>query len=155
MKPIRTAPKAIIIQDGKLLVTCNRDDEGVFYLLPGGGQQHGETLLKALRRECLEEIGAEVEVGELLFVREYIGGHHEFAEFEGDVHQIELMFRCRLGDGEIPRMGAAPDEWQTEIAWLPIDELADYRLYPAALKRPIALLAQEEAIGPCYLGDVN
>lgn len=155
MKPIRTAPKAIIIQDGKLLVTCNRDDEGVFYLLPGGGQQHEETLPEALRRECLEEIGAKVEVGELLFVREYIGSHHEFAGFEADVHQIEFMFRCLLEDGEIPTMGVVPDKWQTEIAWLPIDDLASHRLYPAALKEPIALLVQKETSGPCYLGDVN
>ncbi len=156
MKSIRTAPKAIIVRDGKLLVTCNRDEEGLFYLLPGGGQQPAETLAEALRRECLEEIGAKIEVGELLFVREYIGSHHEFAEFEGDVHQIEFMFGCRLEDGEMPAIGSLPDEWQTEIAWLPIDELENHRLYPAGLKDPIALLVQQKGTsGPCYLGEVN
>lgn len=56
------------------------------------------------------------------------------------MHQIEFMFCCQLEDGERPSLGAAPDEWQTEIAWLPLDDLTRYRLYPAALKEPIALL---------------
>jgi 8-oxo-dGTP diphosphatase len=155
MKQIRTAPKAIIIHDGMLLVTCNRDDQGVFYLLPGGGQQYQETLPEALRRECLEEVGARVKVEALLFVREYISAHHEFAACGPDEHQVEFMFRCELEDGQTPTTGTAPDKWQVQIAWLPIEDLANHRLYPAALKGPIALLAQKEIPGSCYLGDVN
>ena len=155
MKPIRNAPKAIIIEECKLLVTCNRDDEGTFYLLPGGGQQIGETFPETLKRECLEEISVQVEVKELLFVREYIGAHHEFAKFDGDIHQVEFMFRCRLIDGKIPTIGAIPDAWQTGVTWLPINNLGSYRLYPAALKGLIQQLIRKETLGPCYLGDVN
>jgi len=32
-----------------------------------------------------------VEVGELLFVREYISAHHEFAEYKADVHYTPIM----------------------------------------------------------------
>jgi ADP-ribose pyrophosphatase YjhB (NUDIX family) len=59
------------------LLTKNQDDEGYFYLFPGGGQEHGETIHDALIRECIEEVGEEVEIGELLHVREYIGKNHE------------------------------------------------------------------------------
>ncbi|YCI79744.1 hypothetical protein M1D47_21395 [Bacillus sp. R1-10] len=31
----------------------------------------------ALLRECMEEVGEEVEIGELLHIREYIGKNHE------------------------------------------------------------------------------
>lgn len=59
---IRNSVKAIIIVDGKLLLTKNQDDEGYFYLCPGGGQEHGETFHKTLQRECLEEIGSSVQI---------------------------------------------------------------------------------------------
>lgn len=155
MKPIRVAVKAIVIWQGELLVTVNRDLHGVYFLLPGGGQQWGETLPAALRRECREEIGADVNVGELLFVREYIGAHHEFAEDDGDVHEIELMFRCELSDGESGGAGTKPDLWQTGIAWIPLAELDRFGLYPAALKEPLRRLAQEWGPASSYLGDVN
>ena len=155
MKPIRNSVKAILIEEGKLLVTRNRDADGEFYLLPGGGQRPGETFLQALERECLEEIGARIVVEEILLIREYISAHHEFADAEGDVHQIEFMFRCALNDGERPRIGPVPDIWQTGIVWLPIDRLGEYRLYPAAIIEPLQRLARGEEVGPCYLGDVN
>lgn len=73
MKPIRNSAKAVIIQDNKVLLTKNQDRDGYFYLFPGGGQEHGEELSEALRRECIEEIGCAVIVDHLLHVREYIG----------------------------------------------------------------------------------
>jgi ADP-ribose pyrophosphatase YjhB (NUDIX family) len=75
MRPVRVAAKAVIVQGGRLLVTENVDADGRWYLLPGGGQEPGEALPETLRRECREEVGADVEVGELLYVRDYIGRH--------------------------------------------------------------------------------
>ncbi|MEW6229222.1 MAG: NUDIX domain-containing protein, partial [Bacillota bacterium] len=117
MRTIRVSAKAIIIQDGKLLATKNVDHWGVFYLLPGGGQEPGEPLPDALKRECKEEIGVEVQVGDLLFVRDYIASNHEFAEWDGDVHQLELMFSCTLLDGQVPRNGVQPDTRQVSVEW--------------------------------------
>ena len=51
-----------------MLVTVNSGDFPTFYLCPGGGQDHGEDAYEALRRECREEIGCDVVVGELAFV---------------------------------------------------------------------------------------
>lgn len=89
---LRNSVKAIIVEDGKILCIKCKDDWGFFYLLPGGGQEPGETLPDALTRECLEEIGTKVTVGDLVFVRDYISANHEFAEYESEVHQVELMF---------------------------------------------------------------
>ncbi|MBM3861911.1 MAG: NUDIX domain-containing protein, partial [Verrucomicrobia bacterium] len=68
---IRNSAKAIIIRDGCVLLVRVNDEGGEWYVLPGGGQRHGESLHETVRRECLEEIGVEVEVGELRLVREY------------------------------------------------------------------------------------
>jgi len=154
MKPIRTAGRAIVIDEGRLLVTVNRDKQGTFYLLPGGGQHHGETLADSLVRECREETGAAVEVGDLLFVRDYIGAHHEFKNSEPEIHQIELMFRCRLLPGEAPRNGSVPDSWQTGVTWIPLSELPATRFYPAALV-PHLLALRDGAGATVYLGDIN
>ncbi len=95
-KTIRNSAKAIIIQDGAILLQrCDFGDGKICYLLPGGGQKFEETLKEACRRECLEETGAEVEVGELLWMREYISKNHEFAH-EKRVHALNFYFRCRL-----------------------------------------------------------
>src|SRR4051812_888206 len=104
MPHVRVAAKAIIMREGRLLVTRNVDAEGTFFLLPGGGQEHGESLPEALRREVLEEVGVPVEVNDLVLVRDYIARNHEFAQ-EGEVHQLELCFRCTLLGDTLPANG--------------------------------------------------
>ena len=76
---VRTAARALIVRDGKLLTTLMHDGNGDFYILPGGGQRHGEALAHTVARECREELGVEVEVGALAYVRDYIGRNHDFA----------------------------------------------------------------------------
>lgn len=152
-RPIRNSAKALIIRNGCVLAIRNIDADGDWYILPGGGQERGETLHDALRRECLEEIGALVTVGDLKLVREYIGRNHEFGDHDGDVHQVEFMFEGSIDTGYTPANGSAPDTHQTGVAWLPLDDLDRFRIYPAALKTVLknglaaALLA--------YMGDVN
>ena len=149
---VRAAVKAVIVRAGRLLVTSNRDPEGTFFLLPGGGQEPGETLPVALRRECREEVGVDVEVHELLLVRDYISANHEFAAFEPDVHQLELMFRCSIADDAVPSSGSIPDAWQTGVEWLELARLGEYRLYPKILCQ---LLAAPRGPANLYIGDVN
>jgi 8-oxo-dGTP diphosphatase len=79
VKQIRSAARAVIICNGCLLATKMRDQRGVYYILPGGGQQPGETMEDAVKRECLEEVGLKVSVLQLLYVREYIGKNHTFS----------------------------------------------------------------------------
>jgi ADP-ribose pyrophosphatase YjhB (NUDIX family) len=147
----RTAAKAVIIRDRQLLVIAKRDAQGDFFILPGGGQNESESLADAVRRECIEEIGTDVEVGELLFVRDYIARNHEFANEEPNVHQVEVMFACSVPVDYVPRVGQLPDDGQEAVAWLPLDELAATRLYPAALKTAF----RSRGPGATYLGDVN
>jgi 8-oxo-dGTP diphosphatase len=152
MKPIRVAAKAVIIQDGKLLAVKNVDREGFWYILPGGGQEAGEPLPVALQRECREEIGVDVDVHELLYVREYIGRNHEFADQHGDAHETELMFACTIRPGQVLGNGTLPDASQVGVEWLDLADLDSYRLYPKVLKR---VIASAKRTGGTYLGDVN
>jgi ADP-ribose pyrophosphatase YjhB (NUDIX family) len=151
-RSVRVSVKAVIIAGGSVLLVRNTDDRGDWYLLPGGGQTHGETIEQALQRECLEEVGTAVVMGRLLFIRDYIAARHEFAEEDGDAHQLELMFRCRIAPGENPRLGNTPDPYQRGVEWLPLKSLGDYRLYPSPLRVLLAKPLPRQAV---YLGDVN
>ena len=56
----RVSVKGLIHDNnGKLLFVRERSDT---WDLPGGGLEHGEGIAEALRRECREELGAEIEI---------------------------------------------------------------------------------------------
>jgi 8-oxo-dGTP diphosphatase len=158
---VRVSIKAIVIEGGRLLAIHSHDAVGDWYSLPGGGQHPGETVHQALRRECLEEIGCDVEIGRLRFVRDYIADHHEFAEIERGVAQVELMFECRLraapgteaGTRPVPGLGASPDTTQTGVEWLDLARLEATQFYPRALVARLVRPDRDEE--PVYLGDVN
>lgn len=157
-KPIRVAAKAVIVVDGEILLTRNLhpdDQDGQFFLLPGGGQQHGETLDECLRREVCEETGYPVEVGDVLWVRDYVGSSHEFAVFEPDVHQVEVMFACRVDREAGPSTPVELDAWQLSVDWVPLGQLPEVRFFPQALVPHLtAYQPPRQPVLP-YLGDVN
>ncbi|MBY0118811.1 NUDIX domain-containing protein [Paenibacillus sp. FSL L8-0435] len=152
MKPIRNSAKAVIVQDGRLLVIRLEDQYGTAYVFPGGGQEKGEELKDAVARECLEEIGQAVNVGELLHIREYIGKNHEFAEWDADIHQVEFYFACSLIDPEASVFeGSNPDDHQVAVEWIALEELSQIRLYP----KTIGELLLKSGASSIYLGDLN
>ncbi|MFK0525448.1 NUDIX domain-containing protein [Paenibacillus illinoisensis] len=152
MKPIRNSAKAVIVQNGRLLVIRLEDQYGVAYVFPGGGQEKGEELKDAVARECLEEIGQAVTVGELLHIREYIGKNHEFAEWDADIHQVEFYFECSLKDINATVFeGTNPDDHQVAVEWIALEDLPSVRLYPKTIGE--LLLKQEPS--RIYLGDMN
>ncbi|WP_257967978.1 NUDIX domain-containing protein [Peribacillus deserti] len=151
---IRNSVKAVIFNEGKVLVTKNQDREGIFYLFPGGGQEHGETFHETLRRECLEEIGQHVNIGELLFIREYIGKTHEYAQDDSKIHQIEYYFTCELKELNKDQAGIKPDPLQIGTEWIPLKDIMKYRLYPRAMRQNI-IDVYSGAKSPIYLGNIN
>ncbi|MFP4351434.1 MAG: NUDIX domain-containing protein [Puniceicoccaceae bacterium] len=153
MKWIRHACRAVILRDGRLLSIKMCDRSGIFYILPGGGQRHGETMREALRRECLEEINLEVSVGRLLYVREYIGRNHSFSKYHRDFHQVETVFSCSIPPGAEPGAGSETDRKQIGIEWLDLETLSAVRFLPTDA---VPVIQRElEQGSDLYLGDIN
>jgi len=150
---IRSAARAVVICDGKLLATKMRDHRGVYYILPGGGQCAGETLREAVIRECLEEVGVRVEVDRLLYVREYIGRNHNFSARHKNFHQIEHVFLCHVEDPAAACPGTETDNHQIGVSWLSLDNLASIRFYPEVVKQ--YLQSGQAEFPTIYLGDCN
>lgn len=160
MKPIRNSAKAIIIYDGKVLLTKNKDQEGFFYLFPDGGQEHGEQLSEALKRECMEEIGCHIRVHDLAYVREYIGKNHQFSKWDAGVHQVEFYFLAELVEVELVSpteqeahifVGTNPDEYQVGVEWVALSALDHIRVFPAQLIPSL----QGRGGKDVYMGDTN
>lgn len=140
LSPIRPTVRAVIFRNGELLVQVNEKPGQAPYLtLPGGKQEPGESAAEALRRECAEEIGAEVAVGELLHVAEV------FKPKDGEMrHQVELLFACEVAGDYEPIRGPHPDPSQIGTAWVsPVARAADFRPGYAAVLSGSA---------PLYLG---
>lgn len=146
---LRYAAKALIIEEGRLLCLRKRGDIGVYYVLPGGGQEPGELLTAALERECLEELGALVAIGPLRYVQEYVGRNHLFKDAHGGMHFVNLYFECRLRERPLTRP-LTPDAGQEALEWLPLERLAEAAFFPRALA---ARLNDPAGEGIAYLGD--
>ena len=61
-----TAATALVVHDGRLLMVRQRRSYGVFWELPGGYHEPGESLEQTAAREVLEEAAVAVEVGPLV-----------------------------------------------------------------------------------------
>ena len=108
----------LVFRDGKLLITQRRpqDHLGGLWEFPGGKREPGETFEKCLVRELREELGIDVEVGEL--VESITHGYPDKT-----VHL--RFFRCALLNHEPQAVGCQA------VAWIGLEELAQYD-FPAA-----------------------
>ncbi|WP_164545582.1 NUDIX domain-containing protein [Paenibacillus albus] len=125
MVSVRNTAKAIIESDNKLLLIKKKLDRiGIYYTLPGGGQEPGETIEAAILRECKEELNIKVEGRELVCVREYISNNHEYSFLVKEVQAIEFIFRCTFGvEDKIAHL--QNDVAQIGYEWLAITEIVN------------------------------
>ena len=91
MPRVRVA--AIIIENKKLLLIAHKKNKNVYWLLPGGGIDFGESLAGALTRELNEELGVSVNVNEFAWVSDSI-------DPAGKRHIVNICFYCSHIEGE-------------------------------------------------------
>lgn len=112
--PIRAVSAAIYHEGRFLLVRRAREPARGRYAFPGGRVEAGETLVQAVRREVVEETGAQ-----LSHIEHYVD--LELAS-EQDSRRVEFILSVHKADfagGEI----AAGDDAEA-AAWLSLDEMA-------------------------------
>ena len=101
-KPIVIDQKALILDNGKILVLKGVVEMGGKWELPGGLLEQDENLESGLKREIKEEIGLDIKISKLLNAMDC---WHEGFKFYGgkiaDAHFVILVFLCEKESGEI------------------------------------------------------
>ena len=118
---IRVNVNAAIVRDGKILLIEFNDATGRHLNFPGGGIDPGESMTDVLTRECREEANAEVQVGRLLLVWEYLP--EKLGYKFGTRPKIGLVYECRLAEGSDPKLPMKPHLHQSGVKWVPLEDL--------------------------------
>ncbi len=106
--------KAVIVKDDKILI-LRRSKKEDFHTgkwdLPGGHMDKNEGVTEALKREIKDETNLEVEIGEILALREYPRGHKMFNKIKA------LRFIAYHKSGKV-KLSEEHDKFE----WLTFDE---------------------------------
>lgn len=122
MKTVRVVAAVIKAtnENGEPIIFATQRGYGDFkggWEFPGGKIEDGETPQEALKREIMEELDTEIEVGELIDTIEY-----DYPTF----HLSMDCFWCEIVKGDLVLKEHEAARWLTrnqldEIEWLPAD----------------------------------
>jgi 8-oxo-dGTP diphosphatase len=109
---------AVVVHRGRVLLTRRLEGThlGGYWEFPGGKLEPGESPEACVVRECREECGIEVRVGDILEVT-----HHRYP----DKAVLLLFYACTLEAGEVQHVGVA------DHVWASAEDLDRYALPPA------------------------
>lgn len=144
MKTIEQEPRVrvagIIIDDNKLLLIAHKKNDSIYWLLPGGGVDYGESLEEALKREFLEELNVHVTVGKPAMLSDSI-------DPDGERHIINICFFCHHSKGNY-KLGK--DKRLNDYRFFKIEELPKLQIFPPVNEKLASLVAGAESVE--YLG---
>lgn len=110
---------AALIFEGERFMICRRPAHkarGLLWEFVGGKVEPGETKAQALVRECREELGVTVSVGEV-----FMDVVHEYPDLT--VHLT--LFRALITEGTPQKLE------HNDIRFITVDEIDDYAFCPA------------------------
>lgn len=117
MRTVRVVA-AVIEDGGHYLITQRRPTAVLPHLweFPGGRVEDGESDSDALRREIVERLAVDVDVGEMIsFVS------HPYERYTVDLY----LYGCRLVGGDLVARGVQ------DFRWVKSDDFDSYRFTPA------------------------
>ncbi len=117
--PAVTEVVAALIWDGDKFMICQRPankDRGLLWEFVGGKVEPGETKQQALTRECQEELGVTLSVGDV-----FMDVVHEYP----DIHVHLTLYHATIADGEPQKIE------HSDIQWITSAQIPDYDFCPA------------------------
>lgn len=145
-KPLVTT-RAIILHRGHVLLIRAEDPGRVWYFLPGGLLEHGETLGQACAREVREETGLQVHVRRPLYLREFIAERHQrrSVNMPANHHVLGLLFLCELMPEDADKPFEQLGEFQPDpgakgvkgLEWVPLSRVAEIEIMPPHVRESL------------------
>ncbi len=133
-KGIRPIALGIVIRNGKVLASKGYDEikDRHFYRAVGGGIEFLEKSNETLKREFMEEIGANVTVDEFLCVEENI------FTFNGkNGHELIMLYRVTLDENDYKEVYYEEGDTNFPIVWVDIDDIKSGKaiIYPTIVEK--------------------
>lgn len=139
---VETIARGICVKGGKVLLCRGRKAGNLYF--PGGHIEFGERGAAALEREVLEETGLASKATAFLGVCE-----HRFVQNGCEDHaEINLVYALDIPEADPRRPVEAQEGW-IAFDWLPVGELAESAVEPAALRRVALDWLAAPAAGRC------
>lgn len=113
--PVRKAARAVVVDKNNRVALLHVSRKN-YYKLPGGGLEGDEDKITALKRECKEEIGSDIEViGEIGKIVEY----RKFSQLK----QISYCYFAKLkGKKSIPNFTEKEIAGGFKLMWVSYDK---------------------------------
>lgn len=148
----KVVTSVVVVQDGRIVLGCRDIEPGRgLWCLPGGFVNHDEDPVDAARRECREEIGAEVEIARLLGV--YHIAKTTAPSMVGVAYEARLANGARLepgvemsavdlyGEGELPEIAFPSHRWILQQYFM-------FQALPEAAALPLGAATARRAARP-------
>jgi len=128
---IHVLSRAVIIDQGHILLCKTLDLPVSFYFLPGGHVKHGESVESAVLREIFEESSSECTLKRLLGCLEYSfePGHNSVCHN----HEYNFIFEAESNSLKINNPISQIED-HIQLIWIPLTKIDDIDLRAKPLK---------------------
>ncbi|GAA3860287.1 hypothetical protein GCM10022243_27870 [Saccharothrix violaceirubra] len=121
LRKMRVAAYAVIIDEGRILLSRWLGPDKPMWILPGGGVDHGEDPYDAVVREVFEETGYRAAVDALLGIQSLHGPLNRDG-VDLDYHRLRILYEAHVTGGELTfEVGGSTDQ----AAWFPLDKIPE------------------------------
>jgi 8-oxo-dGTP diphosphatase len=121
---IRIRVAAVIIENNKILLIAHKNNDKIYWLLPGGGVNPFESLEQALIRELKEELNIAVKVGDVGLICDSIAP-------DNSKHIVNICFFCVYDSGEF---SLCNEQRLYDFSFYNFDELDQLIIFPPIKK---------------------
>ena len=134
----------IVITDDHILLVQHRKGSKLYWVLPGGRLEYGETFQECAVRELKEETGLDVAVEKFVFLSEAIAPNRSR-------HIVNIYFTGHIIGGTM-KVGNEPVLAAVEL--IPVSELSKLALFPPVGKLILEAISNRLSSSKQYLGNM-
>lgn len=124
---------ALIIENNKLLMAKNTNEDDPTYYTVGGKIEMGESSREAVVREAFEETGINYTIDRLVYIQELF---YEATFLPGASHFHEIIFHYLMKPTAITDFNNdsyTQSGFKENLYWIPLDEVKNIYTYPRFL----------------------